>query len=200
MVIDKSIPYKNIIMRCDYYTKRDILLPEGFVFREYQVGDEYQWAKLETEIQDFDTYENAVKYFRMKYLSNLDELQKRMICVEAPNQEVVGMVIAWLDGPKDATISTVHWLVTSPRAQGFGIGKALIKKLQQRFYELGEYPIYLHTQPWSYAAICIYSSLGFRMLKKETILHYENQYDEAIAILKTLLSADKLEKLINESI
>lgn len=200
MKIDKSIPYMNILMRCDEYQATPIKLPDGFRFRGYKAGDEHIWAKFEIEIEDFDTYDNAVAYFQRKYLSNPEELQKRLICVESEDGTPAGMVIAWFDKNGDDTISTVHWLVTSPAFQGLGIGKALVQKLLETFYELKAYPVYLHTQPWSYAAIKIYSSLGFKMLRSESILNYENQYSLAIEELKKHLPQEVMEKLISETI
>ncbi len=200
MKIDKSIPYMNILMRCDEYRPSQITLPDGFHFRGYRPGDENIWAKFEIEIDDFDTYDNAVAYFKRKYLSNPEELKKRLICVEDKDGTPAGMVIAWFDDNHGEKISTVHWLVTSPKFQGLGIGKALVKKLLETFYELNEFPVYLHTQPWSYAAIKIYSSLGFRLLRTESILNYENEYANAIEELKKHLPQDVTNKLIAETI
>ena len=200
MKIDKSIPYMNILMRCDEYRQTPISLPDGFRFRGYKEGDEHVWAGLEIEIEDFDTYDNAVAYFKRKYLSNPEELKKRLICVEDKDGTPAGMVIAWFDRSGESTISTVHWLVTSPKFQGLGIGRSLVQKLLQTFHELDAYPVYLHTQPWSYAAIKIYSSLGFKMLRSETILNYENQYETAIRELAKYLSQEVMDKLISETI
>ena len=59
----------------------------------------------------------------------------------------------------------------------------------------GEYPVYLHTQPWSYAAILLYTELGFRLQKTDTFAGYENQYEQGMQVLRTLLTPQQYDRL-----
>ncbi len=199
-VIDKNITYFNLIMRCDIYEPKEILLPTGYSFRGYRDGDAREWARIEVEVNDFDTFDNALKYFTSKYLSNVEELEKRFICVENQNKEVVGIVIAWFEIFNDDAISAVHWLVTSPDEAGKGIGTALVQKMLSVFHNLNAFPVYLHTQPWSYKAVGIYSQCGFNILKNDSFKGYKNQYQEGLPILKQYMKAELFAKLVDEAI
>ena len=159
-----------------------------------------EWAWLEHGIQDFDTFEEAYNYFRDTYFGDLDALKQRFICVVNEKDEFAGCVIAWKDRNGDDWIPAVHWLAVSPREQGRGIGRALVQKLMERFLELDGLPVYLHSQPCSYVAVGLYSSLGFRALKSESIMGYDNQFDEAMTVLKPLMPPEKYKKLLDEAI
>lgn len=52
-MIDRSIPYYNLILKCTKICTIPVSLPEGYSFKMYDVGDEKNWAKLEYEIGDF---------------------------------------------------------------------------------------------------------------------------------------------------
>lgn len=68
MKTDHSIPYANIIMRCDTYIPLSCALPDGYAIRTYKEHDENAWAALKTEEQDFSITE-AELYFKKAYLS-----------------------------------------------------------------------------------------------------------------------------------
>jgi len=200
MIIDHSIPYKNLLFRCDAYVPAAIHLPDGYCFREYRDGDAAAWAQLEYAIHDFDTLDEAYRYFCDTYFGEREALRQRFLCVVNPAGSMAGCVIAWRELSNGAVIPAVHWLVVSPDAQGMGIGRALMQKLLERFLELDAFPVYLHSQPCSYVAIGLYSSLGFRLLKRQTIMNYENQYPEAVEVLRPLMPPQKYEKLLREAI
>ena len=46
-MIDRSIPYYNLILKCTKICTTPVSLPEGYSFKLYDVGDEKYWAKLE---------------------------------------------------------------------------------------------------------------------------------------------------------
>ena len=200
-MIDKTIPYFNVIMR---YDGPSILVPprapNGYRYRSYQEGDEKSWAQMEVDNSDFDTYENAIAYFHKKYSSFPEMLKERFVGIENEKGELCGAVICWFDNKDDKMVSTVHWLVSSPVEQGKGVGSALVRMLIYRFSQLNALPIYLHTQPWSYTAIGIYSKCGFRLLRKDSFREYENQSNQALEILQGLMDPQKYSKLKNEMI
>lgn len=200
MLIDNTIPFKNLLMKCSEYLPTAIRLPDGYRFRGYREGDAEAWARLEHAIRDFDTVDEAYQYFRDTYFGDPGALRQRFICVEDETGEAAGCVIAWQEPSNGVVIPAVHWLVVSPEAQEKGIGRALMCKLLERFQALDGFPVYLHSQPCSYVAIGLYSSLGFRPLRHESIMGYENQFEEAMEVLKPLMPAGKYEKLLREAI
>lgn len=200
-MIDKSIPYFNVIMRYDGPKAYGIPeLPVGYSFSNYQEGDDVRWAQMEVDNNDFDTYQNALNYFKSKYLQFPVKLLHRFIGVRDEQERLVGSVICWEDDRNGDPVSSVHWLVTDPSVQGKGIGTALAKMLVLNFCSWGLLPIYLHTQPWSYTAIGIYSEVGFKLLKMDSFRGYKNQTKEALPVLEKHMARDKYTKLINEMI
>lgn len=198
-MIDKTIPYYNIIMRYDGpKVTSPPSAPKGFFFRGYKKEDAFAWAQMEVDNNDFDTFDNALTYFQKKYAFNPDKLQDRFIGIENEAGMLCGAVICWDDVKEDASVSTVHWLITTPTEQGKGLGSALVQMLLFRFSCLDKLPIYLHTQPWSYTAIGIYSRCGFRMLRDESFRGYENQSAQALQILKNLMKKEDYNRLLEE--
>lgn len=77
-MLDRSIPYYNIILKCNSYHHSKTMLPKGYYFRNYTEGDENAWARLEYEIGDFSSIDEARKYFIDTYCEHLSELKKKM--------------------------------------------------------------------------------------------------------------------------
>lgn len=198
-MIDRSIPYYNLILKCDKVHITPISLPKGYHFKMFEVGDEKFWSKLEYEIGDFSSIEEAKAYFKTNYCNQIDELKKRCVFVVDDKGNVVGSCIAWHNLKDKATVASLHWLVVSPKHQGKHIGLALCQKVMEIFKEFEEAPIYIHTQPWSYKAIFLYTKLGFKIQKTDTFSHYENQYDKALETLKSILTERQVNQLISYS-
>ena len=186
-------------MRCDKYNITPVMLPDGCYFKMYDEGDEKHWAKLEYEIGDFLSVEEAEMYFKTNYCNQIDELKKRCVFVVDAYGDFVGSCIAWHDLKGNDTVASLHWLVVSPEHQGKHIGLTLCQKVMDIFKVRGETPIYIHTQPWSYKAIMLYSKLGFKIQKTDTFSRYENQYKKAIKTLKNLLSENQFNQIILSS-
>lgn len=195
-MLDRTIPFYNTILRCDRYLSAAPALHNGYEFRMYQNGDEQKWAQLEYEIGDFDSVEEAKQYFISTYCSKKDfDITKRCVFAVNGKNEIVGSCIAWKDLRNDTLVASLHWLVVSPQYQGKGIGKALCRKVMQIFFENDEFPVYIHTQPWSYKAIILYVRQGFKIQKADTFSRYENQFELAMNTLRKVLPENQYEEL-----
>lgn len=64
---DRTIPFYNLILRCDKYPFIQIQLPVNYTLIPYEKGLVTDWARLECAIGDFATYEEAVRCFTEKY-------------------------------------------------------------------------------------------------------------------------------------
>lgn len=199
-MLDRNIPFYNMILKCDNYINSDIVLPKGYYFRNYQTGDEKAWAKLEYEIGDFKTVDAAESYFISEYCQNINDIRNRCIFVLNQEKQIVGSCIAWRDNKEGQTVASLHWLIVSPEYQGKKLGKALCQSILKIFQELDEFPVYLHTQPWSYVAILLYVRLGFKLQKADTFSHYENQYIQAMNVLKCILTNQQYNELVRNSL
>lgn len=199
-MLDRSIPFYNIIMRSEEYKFGEIVLPQGFYFKHFQKGDEKAWATLEYKIGDFNSAEEAEQYFLNTYCQNIKIIEQRGVFVVNEQNKIVGSCIAWKDKKGEALVASLHWLVIDPDYQGLKLGKALCQKTLEYFQQNGEFPVYIHTQPWSYKAINLYIQQGFQVMIKDTFADYENQYVQAIDTLKKFLSDSLYNQIISNSV
>ena len=191
-MLDKTIPFYHTIMRCDRILPMEVKLPEGYSIRTYQPGDEDAWAALHVATGDFASVQEATAYFLNTYARDFS----RALFAVAPDGSVIGTVTAWTDPRGDATIRSLHWLAVAEDHQRKGIGKALCKtalKLMRR--EDNAAPVYLHTQPWSWKAVLLYASLGFKLQRTDSFANYENQYEQVMATLHGILNAEQYAKV-----
>lgn len=210
-MLDRTIPFYNTILRLDSYTQTKdnaCTLPEGIVIRGYRPGDEEGWAALHTETGDFASITEAKQYFLNTYAHDTVYLSRRaMFAAERKTNRIIGTCTAWRDCAKPSVhsqtpyVSSLHWLAVTESMQHCGIGKALCQAVLDRFAQDSDigFPVYIHTQPWSYRAILLYASLGFRLQKTDTFAAYENQYGDAIRTLQTLLPPEQFRFLSENS-
>ena len=173
-MLDRTVPFYNTIMKCSEYSLRRVELPDGFSIVPYRRGYEKGWANLEYAIGDFDSLEAAEKYFVESYLQNPEQFPNILFLLNR-EQEVAGSCIAWQDKRGENCVASLHWLVVGEQYQGMGLGRALSTAVMNIYAERGNLPVYIHTQPWSWKAILLYASLGFRLQKTDTFSHYKNE-------------------------
>lgn len=196
---DRGIPFYNVILKCENFKETEIVLPAGYHLRNYRAGDERAWAELEYEIGDFASVNDAEEYFISQYGPNADGLRERCFFATDEREQVVGSCIAWKDSRGAKLAASLHWLVVSPAHQGKKLGKALCQAVMKVFREKNEFPVYIHTQPWSYIAILLYVRQGFKLQMTDTFSHYENQYALAMDTLKKILTGPQYDELVSNS-
>jgi len=194
-MVDKTIPYKNIIMIAHDPKPQNAVLPDGYYFDKYRDGDDETWAVMEQYAGDFATSEKALEYFRNTYVSRREELEKRFVIVRNKDGEGVCSCIAWNTSRNGERCPCLQWLVTAEGYEGLGLADAVAAETVTRFHDIGEKPVYLHTQPWSYKAVWLYFKHGFRISKNDTFQTFTNQCDEALPILESLIPKDKFEQI-----
>ena len=197
-MLDRTIPFCNTILKCSNYKIRDVELPEGFSIVSYRPGYEKEWARLECAIGDFDSALEAEQYFVETYLRVPEMLPNILFALDTDNA-VVGSCIAWHDKRGSDTVSSLHWLVVDEQYQRIGLGRALSVSVMNIYAGKNAFPVYIHTQPWSWKAILLYLSLGFKLQKTDTFSHYVNEYDKALNELAKIVTADKFALLQNSS-
>lgn len=194
-MIDRTIPYYNIIMRCDRVLPMEIKLPEGYTIRTYQPGDEDTWATLMCSVGEQTSLDDAKAEFVQRYLADASLTDRIFFAVDAEGT-VVGTAIAWEHDPRGIGTRALHWVAVHPEHQRKGLGKALCQTCLRLFRrESNALPVYLHTQPWSWKAILLYISLGFNLQPKDSFYAYENQYTQAMETLKTIVTAEQYAKM-----
>ncbi len=187
-MIDRTIPYYNIIMRCDRVLPMEIKLPEGYSIRTYQPGDEDAWAAILCAVGEQTSFDEAKAEFTQRYLADPTLTERIFFAVDAEGA-AVGTAIAWEHDPRGLGVRTLHWVAVHPEHQGKGLGRALCQTALRLFRrEDNSKPVYLHTQPWSWKAILLYISLGFKLQPRDTFYTYENQYTQAMETLKAIVT------------
>ena len=197
-MLDRTIPFCNTIMKCSDYKYRNIELPDHFSVVSYQSGYEKEWAKLEYAVGDFGSVTEAEKYFVETYLQKSESYPNILFARNREN-DIVGSCIAWQDMRGSDSVSSLHWLVVDERYQGIGLGRALATAVMNIYVKQNGLPVYIHTQPWSWKAILLYISLGFKLQKTDSFSHYENEYDKAMSELRKIVTAEKYELLKSSS-
>ena len=199
-MLDKTIPFYHVIMRCDRVLPMEIKLPQGYRIRTYQPGDEEAWATLECSNGEFPTTDEAKAWFIPRYLTDPQMARERVFFAVSPEGEVVGTAIAWEHDPRGMGVRALHWVAVREDHQRKGLGRALCQTCLRLFRrEDNSLPVWLHTQPWSWKAILLYISLGFKLQPKDTFYTYENQYAPAMETLATLVTPEQYKKIESAS-
>lgn len=197
-MLDRTIPFYNTILKCSDYRHNEVVLPDGYSIVSYRPGLEKEWARLEFAVGDFGSLEEAELYFAETYLQNPYMFSRILFAVDKDNN-VAGSCIAWLDPKGESKASSLHWLVVDEKYQGIGLGRALSTAVMNIYAEHEALPVYIHTQPWSWKAILLYLSLGFKLQKTDTFSHYENEYDKAMTELRKVVSEEQYELMLQLS-
>lgn len=194
-MLDRTIPFCDTIMRCDAYRRQAVLLPKGFSIVPYEKGYERAWAELEFSAGDFASIEEAEAYFVETYTQDRERLAKNVRFLLNGEHAVIGSCIAWQDKRQDSWVASLHWLIVAERYHGMGLGKALCREIMNLFEEQGRLPVYIHTQPWSWKAIFLYLSLGFKLQRTDTFSHYTNEYQKVMTTLKGIVTEEQFARL-----
>jgi len=202
-MLDKSLPYHNIIMKCDkniIENFNEIELPIGYRYKKYSSGDIEKWAEIEVSVGEFSNKEKAIEYFTKTYLPFEDQLRDRCYFILDKDNNYVATATAWYYNNGVERKAAVNWVAVVPEAQGLGLGKAIVQKILSLFktYEPNS-DVYLHTQTWSHVAIKAYLNMGFYVLKNELLSNYKNDYKESLNILEQVMTEELFLKLFETS-
>lgn len=204
-MIDNSIAYKSIIMRCDQIEKSAFLeLFSEVEIEFYQNGMDDVWVQVQKRAGEFEkeSDEQVKAYFMERYGCKPSELEKRCIFLKDIRKgEYIGTCMAWFETKEDKMVPVLHWLAVADEYSGRGYARMLITQVMILFekYASGQ-NIYLHTQPWSYRAIKLYNDFGFCMSRNDVYGTAVNEYEEAMEILGKCMSAEAYEKLVLTSV
>jgi ribosomal protein S18 acetylase RimI-like enzyme len=185
-MLDKSIPYYNVIMKRVKEKPFAICgLPDSFSFSGYKKGDEKYWAVIEHSVGEFATIKEGLHFFKKNYLPFESETVKRVFFLNTADHKKIGTITAWWNETPKLRICSIHWVAIKPEYQSKGLGRPLINYGVQKLLELeGNTDIYLHTQTWSYKAIALYIKEGFQISELETFGGYRNDFKDAMPVLR----------------
>lgn len=204
LTADRSLPRKSIVMVIhpdEMARVPEPILPEGYAFRTYLPGDEKNWARIATIVDEFSCEQTAESAFRKQFMQDEDALRKRLSFVIAPDGSAVATSMAWRFEEDGRRFGRVHWICTDPAHQGKGIGRAIVAWAIRRIAELDPgADTYLDTQTWSHKAIGLYLRMGFHPVREShAVLARVNEYSGAIAVLKDVLPEETMRLFLDRS-
>ncbi len=214
-MLDKSLPYKNIIMEISaekILSIKEPTLPKGYSFCFFSDGMEKDWAKIETSVLEFECEEEAESYFCRDYLPFSEQLYKRCVFIKNPDNVAIATATAWFSNSEEYPYQpSLHWVGVHPDYQGLGLGKAISQFTTKLFGKTdGGKNAILHTQTWSHKAVVMYLNIGYTMCREKRFALctnggkdmqlMNNDYAEAVAILKNIFPQSIYDKLIKTSI
>ena len=201
-MVNRTIEYRIIIMRCDTINKSAYVdLHKNYCMERYKNGMEAVWVDIQKAAGEFvhETDEEVRSYF----LNRFDRVALYDKCIflkEMDTGKYIGTCIAWEEEWENSIIPVLHWLAVSDEYAGKGIARMIITQVMEMFEAKGKYPIYLHTQPWSYKAIKLYNDFGFNICKKDMFCDAENEYNLAMPVLKRIMNKEAYIRLLNSEV
>lgn len=206
-MLDKRVAYYEMVMRMDGQRVRLVeepTLPDGFSFATFQPGDELAWAQVETSVLEFDSVSDALSYFTRSFMPYPHMLRERCLFVLDAKRRAVATATAWRIDGETRSWCCLHWVAVRPEYQGLGLGRAVVAKALRRFADLHpDEDVWLHTQTWSHRAVRLYRSLGFYLVRQESLPSLSggqtapNEFDAAIVSLRGVLPDSLLQDWID---
>lgn len=180
-MLDKSLPYKSIIMRMEAAVAERLSPPApaaGYRIRPFAPGDERHWARIETSVGEFSEEAAARAYFERVYLP---EAALRCLFVVTERDEPVATATTWAEEEASLRQLQLQWVAVEPAHQGRGLGRAIAT-----------------------AAVRLYRSLGFRFCRTQTIVmrskegtgmkRYPNEFEEAMEVLRRMVAPAEIDE------
>ena len=138
----------------------DVPLPDGYVMRSYQTGDESSWAET-LQSCGFEKWNDAAV---RAYLEDAERRQGSRV-VEY-NSRIVAATFA-SRSMRDASDTIIpegvlDFVVTHPDHRGKKLARATCTEVSKFFVYLGYKSVSLLTDDWRLPAIHVYLSLGFK--------------------------------------
>ncbi len=203
-MLDKSIPYSNIIMVCPWERVKNaaaLTLPNGFTYKTYESGDNSKWAKIEHSVGEFPSIDDAVNYFNEHYMPYEDKMKQRNCYIANEKGEYIATASALWYTDDCGTHPTLGWVAVDPSYQGKGLGKAIVAKALSVHAELDVgCDVVLHTQTWSHKAVRMYYGFGFRLSRSIRFSRFENDYEKSIEILRQRIPTEFVDELASTSV
>ena len=198
-MLDKSVLEKSIVMKLSAEGRKPLFAPpDGFTVRSFTDGDEMYWADIEASVLEFPSRSYALAYFTADYLRpHKNDVYNRCVFI-AKESSPVATATAW----RISGQNIVHWVAVKPEFQNMGLGRAVLSaalSIYSRFSP--DEDIYVHTRTWSHNAVCLYYSMGFKMVRNKTVFKndgtlHKNEYSEAMKVLHDIIPSEIYDGLI----
>lgn len=150
-----------VMMRNNLENLEDIVLPEGYEFKTFVLGDENKWVELMRNI--FPESDWTVEKFWEAFGSQ-PQFDPNGLFFIITEKEYVATALGWFDEIDKREVGRVHWVGVKAEHRGKGLGKAVVLAVLHYLKGKGAQKAILDTQEYRQQAIKLYKSLGFRIL------------------------------------
>jgi ribosomal protein S18 acetylase RimI-like enzyme len=191
---EEEIPDKNIFMMCEALN-RDALseLSASYFIRSCRPDELNIWKAMPFDDDNLaKEYEGFMSdYFTTTYGEKEELFFARTLFVCDLQDKPIATCLIWKAYNE---FNTIQWFKVLKEYEGQGIGRALLSIIMQEL-EMHDYPVYLHTQPFSFRAIKLYSDFGFSLLSSDNVGNRRNDLDECLPILEQFMPKEYFQKL-----
>jgi len=137
-----------------------VVFPDGYSFRLFQPGDEFHWARIACEAEQFTSSDIACTYFHNEFMNHPERVMEGCFFCCDGNGMPVGSATAWFCSRDGEEHGMLRWVVVSKSEQGKGLCRPLAGLAVQALAK--EYErAFLHTQTTSFKGIRVYLDMGF---------------------------------------
>jgi GNAT superfamily N-acetyltransferase len=183
----EDIPDLNLFMVCDELNLKAISkIPDGFCIRSLGHHEYDLWKSFPFDTKkECEEYSHFMdEYFETTFAKNSDKFFDDTLVVCDKDDRAIATCLLW---KSYNNFYTIQWFKVLKEYEGLGIGRALLSVIMCSAKNI-QYPIYLHTQPSSYKAIKLYSDFGFKLVTNQIIGTRNNDIEESVIILNTLMN------------
>lgn len=159
----EELPDRNLFMICRALRREAIReVPPPYRLRPIRRDELGLWRAMPFDDEaTASAYDDFMRdWWERTYAARADEFFAGTLFAVDEADRPVGTCLLW-----DAygRLPTIHWLKVVRAHEGRGVGRALVSAVMRDLPD-ERYPVYLHTQPESVAAIRLYADFGFELL------------------------------------
>lgn len=170
--MDIQANYDVSMIRATLGDMPQFTLPEGYILRCYQPGDEDAWLAVQAAADKHNTFSEDT--FTQQFGDDVALLQSRQFYLCDVQEHPIATATAWFnDDYQGLAYGRIHWVALLPNMQGKGLSKPLMTAACNQMRELGHERAYLTTASARLPAIGLYLKFGF-------VPNIQSKEDEAI--------------------
>ena len=191
---EEEIPDKNIFMMCRALNHNALAeLPPSYAIRSCRPDELGIWKMMPFDDANLaKEYEGFMSdYFTTTYGDKEELFFAKTLFVCDLQDKPIATCLNWKAYDE---FNTIQWFKVLKEYEGQGVGRALLSIIMQEL-EIGDYPVYLHTQPSSFRAIKLYSDFGFSLLSGSNLGIRTNDLEECLPILEEFMPEEYFQKL-----
>ncbi len=167
------MPLQLKMVRTDYESMPDLVMPTPYEIRTYQPGDEHHWANIINRaghLGEFDS--QSVK----EKLTGQPQFTPECLLFATIDEEPVATACAWRDGDSNRRQGQLHMVAVIPEHQGHRLAYWLSLEAMRKHQDWGMRRLVLFTDDFRLAAVKTYANLDWQPVYRAPG-HFERWHD-----------------------